>query len=74
VVLAVGRIVVCVDADAEVRMVADSASRPMWPMTLSPNRAGPMAANTSAALSGLPSPASVSPTPAKATAATVTMA
>jgi hypothetical protein len=74
VVRAVGRIVVCVEADAEVKMVAERASRPMWPMKLSPNKAGPIAAKTSAELSGLPRPASVSPTPANATVATVTIA
>ena len=46
----------------------------MWPMTLLPNRSGPIAANTSSALSGLPRPMPSVPTPAKATAATLTSA
>src|SRR4051794_19803387 len=68
VVRAVGRIVVCVDAEAEVRIDADSSRRPTWPRAVSPNRAGPIAANTSSAFSGLPRPMPVVPTPANATA------
>ena len=39
-----------------------------------PNTLGPKALNTSAELSGLASPRSLSPTPAKATVATLTIA
>src|SRR3954454_20612829 len=71
-VRAVGRIVVCVEAEADVRIDADSRSRAIFPSPESPNRAGPMAANTSSALSGLPRPIPVVPTPANATAAVET--
>src|SRR4051812_44661386 len=69
VVRAVGRIVVCVDADADVRIDAESSRSAILPRPESPNRAGPIAAKTSSALSGLPSPTPVVPTPANATAA-----
>ncbi|SHW08772.1 Uncharacterised protein [Mycobacteroides abscessus subsp. abscessus] len=48
---AVGRIVVCVQAEADVRMDADSNNIPRCPTKLSPNSSGPMALNTSAAFS-----------------------
>src|SRR3954453_3669431 len=71
-VRAVGRIVVWVDADADVRIDAESRSRAILPSPESPNRAGPMAAKTSSALSGFPRPTPVVPTPANATAAVET--
>ncbi|SKV37795.1 Uncharacterised protein [Mycobacteroides abscessus subsp. massiliense] len=48
VVRAVGRIVVWVQAEADVRMEAESKSIPTCPRKLSPNSSGPIAANTSA--------------------------
>jgi hypothetical protein len=73
-VLAVGRIVVWVEADAEVRIEAESNNNPTFPRKLSPNRAGPIAAKTSLELSGFPSPIPLVPTPANAIAETVTTA
>ena len=69
---AVGRIVVWVDADADVRMDAASSSSRMCPITESPNSAGPIAENTSLEFASAPRPMPSVPTPANATAATVT--
>ena len=67
VVRAVGRIVVCVDADAEVSTEMISSASKIRPPRSSPNTAGPMALKTSSALASLPRPMPVVPTPAKAT-------
>src|SRR5664279_1765411 len=68
-VRAVGRIVVWVEAAAEVRIEIASRSRPTLPSALSPYSVGPIALNTSAALSALPNPIPARPTPANPTAA-----
>src|SRR3954469_6696591 len=62
---AVGRIVVCVEAEAEVRIVAANSTCRTWPTGLLPNTAGAMTENTSPELSGFASPMPFSPTPAK---------
>src|SRR5450755_157432 len=72
-VRAVGRIVVWVDADADVRIeIVSSASR-MCPMTLSPKSFGPSDRNTLSELSPFDRPMPLSPTPANDTAAVLTM-
>ena len=71
-VRAVGRMVVWVDAEAEVNTEIVSRNSPMWPRTLSPNSTLPIAANTSLELSGFAIPIPVVPGPAKATAAVET--
>lgn len=72
VVRAVGRIVVWVEADADVRMEIASRSKPTLPSNPSPYSVGPIALNTSEALLALPSPIPWPPTPANAMAATET--
>src|SRR4051794_33018158 len=63
-VRAVGRIVVCVEADAEVRIVAAKSTCRTWPMGPLPNTAGAITENTSPEFSGFASPMPFSPTPA----------
>src|SRR5882757_9875054 len=67
-VRAVGRIVVWVDAEAEVSTLISSSTSNTLPIALSPNTAGPIALNTSSELSALARPIPVLPVPAKATA------
>ncbi len=71
---AVGRIVVWVDAEAEVRTVILRKNTMTAPTTPPPNTTEPIPAKTSSALSGLPIPMPVEPTPATETAAIETMA
>ncbi|GAA1325237.1 hypothetical protein GCM10009610_58140 [Pseudonocardia xinjiangensis] len=71
---AVGRIVVWVDAADDVSTEMISRTTKKWPRPLSPNTAGPIAANTSSEFSGLPSPMPSVPVPAKATVAADTSA
>src|SRR3954466_15032699 len=68
VVRAVGRMVVWVEADAEVRIDAESRSRAILPSPESPNRAGPIAAKTTSAMPGSPSPTPAAPPRAYPTA------
>ena len=74
VVRAVGRIVVWVDAAADVSTEMISRISMIRPPGPSPNTVGPMAAKTSSAFSSLPSPMPSVPVPANATDATLTMA
>ena len=74
VVRAVGRIVVCVEAAAEERTERISRISSSCPIPESPKTVGPSAWNTSSEFSGLASPSPVSPVPANATVATLTMA
>ena len=74
VVRAVGRIVVCVDADAEVSTEITSSASIRWPEAESPKTVVPSARKTSSAFSSLPSPTPSVPTPANATVATLTIA
>ena len=71
---AVGRIVVCVDADADVSTEMISSVSKTLPNGELPKTVGPRALNTSLELSGLASPRLVSPTPANATVETETIA
>src|SRR3978361_127487 len=73
-VRAVGRIVVCVEADAEVSTQIASRGTMIQPGAPPPKTAWPMAAKTSSALSTLPRPMPLPPTPAKAIVATETSA
>ena len=71
-VRAVGRIVVCVDAADDVSTEMISSVTKTLPRAVSPKTDGPIAANTSLALSALPRPMPVVPVPANATEATAT--
>src|SRR5947208_3464209 len=71
-VRAVGRIVVWVEADADVRIVAANSTWSTTPIQLPPNTSGAITLKTSPALSGLPRPIPLVPTPAKDTVAIVT--
>src|SRR5882757_9760205 len=71
-VRAVGRIVVWVDAEADVSTLISSSASNSLPIVLSPNTAGPIALNTSPALSWFARPIPELPVPAKATAETDT--
>ena len=73
-VRAVGRMVVCVDAEAEVSTQIASRLTMIQPTAPPPKTSWPIAANTSSALSTLPSPMPLSLTPAKAIVATETSA
>ena len=74
VVRAVGRIVVCVDAAADDSTDRMSRISIALPSPESPNTDGPIAWKTSSEFSGLARPRPSSPTPAKATVATLTIA
>ena len=65
---------VCVEADALDSTDRISRISSALPTNDPPNTLGPRALNTSSALSGFASPRSLSPTPAKATVATLTIA
>src|SRR6478609_112221 len=71
-VRAVGRMVVWVEAEAEVSTVMASRWTMIQPTVPPPKTDSPMTANTSLALSMLPSPMPSSPTPANAMVATAT--
>src|SRR6476620_2835629 len=73
-VRAVGRIVVWVEADAEVSTQIASRWTMIQPIPPPPNTSWPIAANTSSALFSLPSPMPLVPTPANAMVATETSA
>ncbi len=73
-VRAVGRIVVWVDAEAEVSTQIASRWTMIQPIAPPPKTSWPMAAKTSSALSSLPRPIPVVPTPANAIVATETSA
>src|SRR3954447_20611813 len=73
-VRAVGRIVVWVDADADVSTQTASRCTMIQPTAPPPKTSCPMAAKTSSALSTLPSPMPWAETPAKAIVATETRA
>ena len=60
------------EADDDVSTEMISRTMKTDPIGLSPNTAGPTAANTSLALSGLPSPMPSVPVPANPTVATAT--
>ena len=71
-VRAVGRIVVWVHADADVRIANASNAVAACPSTEGPKSVGAIAAKTSSALPGAPSPMPSVPTPAKAIVAVAT--
>ena len=73
-VRAVGRIVVCVEAEAEVSTQIASRLTMIQPSAPPPKTSWPIAAKTSSALSSLPRPIPEVPTPAKAIVATETSA